>query len=97
MANEFENLSSDPVLGPKKPELLSYQNIYDALREQDPLVNRSGVFLPDGGFAKTPDDLKNLLGDQKAINNFFDFYKNNPKNLTLNQKVKTKVLLGLLL
>jgi hypothetical protein len=98
MANEFENLSSDPVLGPKKPELLSYQNIYDALREQDPLVNRSGVFLPDGGFAKTPDDLKNLLGDQKAINNFFDFYKNNPKfktfgvsdSQTLFQKLNAK-------
>ena len=98
MANEFDNLSSDPQLGPKKPQLLSYQNIYDALKDQDLLMNRSGVFLPDGGFAKTPDDLKNLLGDQKAINNFFDFYKNNPKFKTfgvsdpetLSQKLNDK-------
>jgi hypothetical protein len=79
MANELDYLTSDPGLGPKKPQLLSYQNIYDALKEQDPLLNRTGVFLPDGGFAKTPDDLKNLLGDQKSANTFFDFYKDNPK------------------
>jgi hypothetical protein len=42
-------------------------------------MNRSGVFLPDGGFAKTPDDLKNLLRDEKSVNSFFDYYKNNPK------------------
>ena len=79
MANEFDNTSSDLDLGPKKPQLLNYQNVYDALKDKDILMNRSGVFLPDGGFAKTPDDLKNLLRDEKAVNSFFDYYKNNPK------------------
>jgi hypothetical protein len=78
MANEFDNLSSDLTPGPKKPQLLSYQNIYDALKTKDPLLNQTGVFLPDGGFAKTPDDLKGLLVDENVVNNFFNFYKENP-------------------
>lgn len=79
MANEFDNTSSDLDLGPKKPQLINYQNVYDALKDKDILMNRSGVFLPDGGFAKTPDDLKNLLRDEKSVNSFFDYYKNNAK------------------
>lgn len=79
MANEFDNTSSDLDLGPKKPQLINYQNVYDALKDNDILMNRSGVFLPDGGFAKTPDDLKNLLGDEKSVNSFFNYYKDSPK------------------